>query len=103
MIFWTQKEAIALCTEIEQFCPQYGVHVALTGGLLYKTGPRKDCDILFYRIEPSLRAGPLDLKGLLARLETIGFAQLVPHAQHVKGFYKHRIIDLMFPQFETVN
>ena len=41
---WTQAEAIDLCREIEKGCPQFGCHVALTGGLLYKDGPRKDCD-----------------------------------------------------------
>lgn len=47
---WDQKTAIDLCSKIELICPQYGCHVALTGGTLYKEGPRKDCDILFYRI-----------------------------------------------------
>ena len=47
---WTQQHAIELCKRIESVCPRYGCHVALTGGLLYKDGPRKDCDILFYRI-----------------------------------------------------
>lgn len=39
---WTQKEAIELCVKIEAICPKYGCHVALTGGLLYKEGERKD-------------------------------------------------------------
>jgi hypothetical protein len=47
---WTQAEAIELCKQIEAIAPRYGAHVALTGGLLYKNGPRKDADILLYRI-----------------------------------------------------
>src|ERR1035437_5571090 len=47
---WTQTEAIELCVKVEAICPKYGCHVALTGGLLYKQGKRKDCDLLFYRI-----------------------------------------------------
>ena len=47
---WTQAEAVALCRQIEQIAPDYGLHVALTGGLLYKDGPRKDADILLYRV-----------------------------------------------------
>lgn len=47
MMFWTQAEAIALCREIEQICPRFGCHVALTGGCLYKDGPRKDADLLY--------------------------------------------------------
>ena len=47
---WTQAEAIALCKQIEAIAPSFGLHVALTGGLLYKEGPRKDADILLYRV-----------------------------------------------------
>lgn len=39
---WTQAEAIALCRKIEDVCPAFGCHVALTGGVLYKLGERKD-------------------------------------------------------------
>ena len=46
----TQQWAIDLCRSVEYVCPKFGAHVALTGGTLYKDGPRKDCDILFYRI-----------------------------------------------------
>lgn len=47
---WTTEEAIALCKLVEGFCPDYGFHVALTGGLLYKEGGRKDCDLVLYQI-----------------------------------------------------
>jgi hypothetical protein len=63
---WSQQEAIALCREIEGVCPEFGCHVALTGGCLYKDGFRKDLDLLFYRI----RQEPLiDQDGLFAKLE----------------------------------
>ena len=39
---WTQEQAIALCRKIEAVCPPFGCHVALTGGALYKDGPRKE-------------------------------------------------------------
>ena len=50
MNHWNTIEAIDLCRRIETVCPLAGCHVALTGGTLYKEGPRKDLDILFYRI-----------------------------------------------------
>jgi len=55
---WTMKEAIELCQRIESIAEKYGAHVALTGGTLYKSGERKDVDILFYRIrqQDSIRA-----------------------------------------------
>ena len=63
---WTQQEAIDLCRKIEAICPKYGCHVALTGGLLYKDGSRKDCDLLFYRIRQVER---IDKDGLFAELD----------------------------------
>ena len=47
---WSQEEAIALCRALESFAPEFGAHVALTGGCLYRDGERKDVDILVYRI-----------------------------------------------------
>jgi hypothetical protein len=46
---WTHNEAVELCKLIEPIAQQYGAHVALSGGLLYKEGERKDCDLVFYR------------------------------------------------------
>ena len=62
---WTLEEAIEVCRKVESFCPEYGCHVALTGGCLYKDGPRKDLDILFYRIR---QIAKLDIEGLVGRL-----------------------------------
>ena len=47
---WSRDEGVALCRLLETVSPQFGAHVALTGGLLYRDGLRKDCDILVYRI-----------------------------------------------------
>ena len=47
---WKLSDALTLCCQVEAFAPKYGMHVALTGGLLYKDGPRKDCDLLLYRV-----------------------------------------------------
>jgi hypothetical protein len=45
----TRDKAIALCMQLEEAAPMFGGHVALTGGCLYKTGERKDVDIMIYR------------------------------------------------------
>jgi hypothetical protein len=47
---WSLEQAIEVCRKVEAICPKFGCHVALTGGTLYKDGPRKDLDLLFYRI-----------------------------------------------------
>lgn len=46
---WTIGRAAELCRALEEFAPEFGAHVALTGGCLYKKGSRKDCDIVVYR------------------------------------------------------
>lgn len=100
---WTQQEAIALCVAIHPLTEKYGCYVALTGGLLYKDGPRKDLDLVFYRIR---QCEGIDKKGLFAALEEL-------RIKVVKGFgFCHksidefgRTIDLLFPEedrFQTV-
>ena len=66
---WTVLEGLAICRKIESISPSYGAHVALTGGLLYRDGPRKDCDILIYRIR---QVQSIDWIGLFESLESIG-------------------------------
>jgi hypothetical protein len=92
---WTQAEAVALCREVEAICPPFGCHVALTGGTLYKDGPRKDLDLLFYRIrqEPEI-----DMDGLWAALATIGIEQERGFGWCFKAKYHGKQIDCFFPE-----
>lgn len=46
---WTQEEALDFCYVLEQTIAQLGMHIGLTGGCLYKDGPRKDVDVILYR------------------------------------------------------
>lgn len=93
---WGRKQAIALCKQIEEFSPEFGAHVALTGGLLYKEGRRKDCDILFYRHRtfPEIRKKKL--------LEEIGKKTLVQIEKDFGFVVKAKIgklqIDFFFPE-----
>lgn len=99
---WTQADAIALCVAIEDVCPKFGCHVALTGGLLYKSGPRKDADILFYRIRD---VAEIDISGLLCVLQELGITHDYERDDEygdelwcVKAMYHGRPIDLFFPE-----
>lgn len=67
--FWTRDEGIALCRLLETVSHQFGAHVALTGGLLYRDGPRKDCDILVYRVR---QVEKIDWDGLWAAWQKLG-------------------------------
>ena len=92
---WTQSEGIAVAKVVESFCPAYGCHVALTGGLLYKEGPRKDLDLLFYCIR---QRDEIDRDGLLARLVSEGFMLGKQFGWVQKAAYEGKDVDLFFPE-----
>lgn len=94
-LVWTQAEALRLCREIEAVCPEYGAHVALTGGLLYKDGPRKDADLLFYRIR---QVEEIDTDGLFERLKEIGIAKVRGLGWCHKATWNGKPIDFFFPE-----
>lgn len=100
---WTQAEAIALCRELEAICPAFGCHVALTGGLLYKDGERKDCDIVFYRIR---EVDEIDVDKLFHALAAIGITidpdcdadEYGDEMWCVKTWCRGRPLDIFFPE-----
>lgn len=96
---WTQEQAIALCKLIETAAPKHDCHVALTGGLLYKDGRRKDCDILFYRVR---QAEKIDESGLLESLVKLGITIWSggPGCWFIQGRYRGRRVDMFFPENE---
>lgn len=102
MKVWTQQEATELCKKIEAICPQFGCHVALTGGCLYG-GSMKDCDILFYRIR---QVDEVDQGGLWAALRPIGVVKESGYGWCFKlNFYEDpqhwcepKKIDAFFPE-----
>lgn len=92
---WTQSEAIELCVKIEAICPKYGCHVALTGGLLYKQGARKDCDLLFYRIR---QVAEIDLEGLWTALDALDFVKHSGFGWCYKCTYRGKPVDCFMPE-----
>ncbi len=94
---WTQSEVISLCKIIEKVCPPYGCHVALTGGLLYKEGHRKDADILFYRIR---QIEKIDIDGLMSELAGIGIEPCDDFGWCYKATFFGKKIDFFFPERE---
>lgn len=98
---WMRDQAIDLCRAIEEVAPDFGCHVALTGGLLYKFGPRKDCDLIFYAIRVHGDATNIDKVGLFGALATLGIRRRNPDLEYerfvVKAHHDHGDIDLLFP------
>ncbi len=92
---WNQSDAIALCVAVEAVCPPCGCHVALTGGLLYKVGARKDCDLLFYRIR---QVEKIDMDSLWPTLSSIGIIKNSGFGWCYKATYSGKPIDIFFPE-----
>ena len=93
---WNLIKAIELCKKVEAICPDYGCHVALTGGLLYKEGERKDCDILFYRIR---QVGEIDVPGLFqALVDHVGMSYEGGNGWCHKATYEDMNVDCFFPE-----
>jgi len=92
------EKAIELCRLIESFCPNYGCHVALTGGCLYKDGEHKDIDILFYRVRQVVG---IDRAGLTQALGDNGVSLDSTFGWMQKMRWQGLKIDVFFP--ETVD
>lgn len=111
MATWTQAEAIDLCRKVEPLLQPFGCHVALTGGLLYKDGPRKDCDLIIYRQgldfgkERGSFEDEVDRQRLLVALEEAGIRVIVEYIRVVKCQLSERtedlkMLDLIFPEMD---
>jgi hypothetical protein len=92
---WLQQEAIELCRAVEAVCPAFGCHVALTGGLLYRDGERKDCDLLFYRIR---QWSEIKEKRLWEALARIGLEKKSGFGWCHKATYNGKNVDCFFPE-----
>jgi hypothetical protein len=94
---WTQAEAIQLCRILEDVVPHYGAHVALTGGCLYKEGPRKDVDVLLYRIRqwPQIR-----MDAMWTELAMRGFVKKSGFGWCYKAEFNGKNVDCFFPEVE---
>lgn len=97
---WDPDLAVELCRLIEGIAPKYGAHVALTGGCLYKDGPRKDCDILFYRIR---QTDTIDQGGLVKELAEHGMKIGKVHGWVIKASWEDRPVDLFFPEQDKIS
>ncbi len=93
-LLWTLEDAVALCVAVEAICPNYGCHVALTGGVLYKEGRRKDCDLLFYRIR---QCPEISMAGLWEALGAIGLSKIKGEQWCQKAHYNGKAVDCLFP------
>lgn len=92
---WSHEEAVALAIVVESVVPKYGAHVALTGGCLYKTGQRKDCDLLFYRIR---QAPEIKMEEMWEALHKVGFVKQSGFGWCYKAKFHGKSVDCFFPE-----
>jgi len=102
---WISAQAFDLCRFLEAICVRFGCHVGLTGGLLYKHGPRKDCDVVVYRAglaDPTVERPSfheeVDRSAMIAALETGGLVLVKEYTRVVKFLADGRPLDLIFPE-----
>jgi len=69
--------------------------VGLTGGLVYRDGPRKDIDIIIYRHRGQLRFEMMGLKDLLIKA---GFEDLRFYGYVTKCTWQGFDVDLLHPE-----
>lgn len=91
---WDLQQAAELCQRVEAVCVPFGCHVALTGGVLYKDGARKDLDLLFYRIR---QVDKIDRAGLFKALRGVGLVKLKGWGWCYKAIAMGKPVDLFFP------
>lgn len=93
---WHITDAIDFCRMLEPICPEFGCHIALTGGCLYKKGFRKDLDIIIYRIRQS---DFINWDGLLGKMGEMGIMQLSDAGNWCfKAEYEGKKIDFLCPE-----
>lgn len=96
---WNLAEGIELCTKIHELPSQkFNCHPALTGGLLYKQGPRKDCDIVIYqRGDVDGKREAIDWPGLFAAMDAIGLKMIQDFGYVKKFLYRGKPVDIFDP------
>lgn len=105
---WEQAEAIELCKVLEPVAARNRCHIALTGGLLYKEGARKDCDVIVYfegkhpgDADPTTFVSCVDRNALLrdfwndCQLQTQDV-----YSRVVRCLYQGKRVDLIFPELD---
>jgi hypothetical protein len=95
---WTIEEARELCTLINSVSYEFNCHPALTGGLLYKDGPRKDCDVVIYQRGDTKGVHTrIDWEGLWKALDVLGIEKLYDFGYCKKCMWKGKSVDILDP------
>ena len=91
---WTFEQARPLIIKLEMRLPAAGCHVALTGGVLYKFGQRKDLDLIVYRI----RQMEIQEDKMVAAFKECEVEIIKRYGWMYKARYRGNGIDILIPE-----
>lgn len=80
---------------LENTVKDKGFHIALTGGLLYKDGERKDCDIVVYRV----RQEKNDPSLFFETASKIGLKVVKSYGFCTKCEFFGKGVDILYPEY----
>lgn len=91
-----QATGIDLCKALYEKLSPHGFFPALTGGLLYKEGSRKDCDIVIFRHRQNVQ--PFELVEIEHLLVECGFTDIRHHGFVTKANMGIFPVDIFNPE-----
>jgi hypothetical protein len=92
----TIEDGITLCKILEKVLRGAGLFPALTGGLLYKEGGRKDIDIVLYRHRQQLECFEVEL--IESLLESVGVTVTGFYGFVTKAKWEGFVVDIFNPE-----
>ena len=90
------EDGVDICRCIYHSLSGLGFFPALTGGLLYKDGDRKDCDIVIYRHRQDV--AHFETIEIQEKLEAIGFYDFKHFGFVTKAKFKGFDVDILNPE-----
>ena len=90
------EKAVDACKVIFNAISSSGFYPALTGGSLYRDGPRKDVDIVIFRNRQNVDS--FEISDIEQHLAEVGFSEFSHFGFVTKCKYKDLKIDLFNPE-----
>ena len=92
-----RNDGIVLCQRLNKFLNK-AYFVALTGGLIFQQGERKDIDIIIYRNRATM---PFETIQLGVKLTAFGFTNLRYYGFVTKCEWQGHSVDILHPESDS--
>lgn len=97
----TLNDGIEICKLLYLVLSPHGYYPALTGGMCYKSGERKDIDIVIYRNRQKINK--FEMTDIFTHLEKIGIEISGHYGFVTKAKWNGFVIDLFNPETEQTS